>query len=157
MTPFVGPIGPGKTRSVCLACAGASAVEPGASSGPCQRPDEAGQRTSFALQFGPVRTVGARIAGQPAAKQVKRASLGRSGGTGRRGGLKIRCSQGLVGSIPTFGTNMNSAQFRSGWACKWSLRRSSRKTSASRSSVQPTSIMTCSAGHRGRTSGARLE
>ncbi len=29
---------------------------------------------------------------------------GRSGGTGRRAGLKIRCPQGRVGSIPTFGT-----------------------------------------------------
>src|SRR5581483_6605245 len=29
---------------------------------------------------------------------------GRSGGTGRRAGLKIRCPHGRVGSIPTFGT-----------------------------------------------------
>src|SRR4029078_7754345 len=29
--------------------------------------------------------------------------LSRSGGTGRRGGLKIRCPRGRVGSSPTFG------------------------------------------------------
>jgi hypothetical protein len=29
----------------------------------------------------------------------------RSGGIGRRAGLKIRCPKGRVGSIPTFGTN----------------------------------------------------
>jgi hypothetical protein len=30
------------------------------------------------------------------------------GGTGRRAGLKIRCPQGRVGSIPTGGTNKKS-------------------------------------------------
>ena len=44
--------------------------------------------------FAQIRTVGARIAGQLAAKQLKRASLGRSGGTGRGGGLKSRPCQG---------------------------------------------------------------
>jgi integrase len=38
------------------------------------------------------------------AQEVEIIDESRSGGTGRRGGLKIRCSQGLVGSIPTFGT-----------------------------------------------------
>src|SRR5215471_2458968 len=32
------------------------------------------------------------------------AAAGRSGGTGRRAGLKIRWPSGRVGSIPTFGT-----------------------------------------------------
>src|SRR3954471_19706434 len=32
------------------------------------------------------------------------AAARRSGGTGRRAGLKIRCPKGRVGSIPTFGT-----------------------------------------------------
>ena len=31
---------------------------------------------------------------------------GRSGGTGRRAGLKIRFPKGSVGSIPTFGTSL---------------------------------------------------
>ena len=32
----------------------------------------------------------------------------RSGGTGRRAGLKIRCPKGRVGSIPTFGTRIQA-------------------------------------------------
>ena len=35
-------------------------------------------------------------------------NLSRSGGTGRRVGLKIRYSQGCVGSIPSFGTRHSS-------------------------------------------------
>ena len=34
-------------------------------------------------------------------------TTGRSGGIGRRGGLKIRCPQGLEGSSPSFGTRSN--------------------------------------------------
>ena len=40
----------------------------------------------------------------PPAEQGYDPRAGRSGGTGRRAGLKIRCPKGRVGSIPTFGT-----------------------------------------------------
>src|SRR5213075_747188 len=68
--------------------------------------DEA--RGAQAAQGGGDRSVrsqgGATLLRETEKEQGYHACAGRSGGTGRRAGLKIRFPSGSVGSIPTFGT-----------------------------------------------------